>query len=121
MKNKEAIDALGALAQETRLGIYRLLVQKGPEGLSAGVIAQKLDVPASSLSFHLHHLMRARLINQTRESRQLFYAANFDQMNGLVAYLTENCCGVGAAACAPSCEVQPKGVQRETSPRARRR
>jgi predicted transcriptional regulator len=122
MKTKEAIGALGALAQDTRLGIYRLLVQKGPEGLSAGAIAQKLEVPASSLSFHLHHLMHAGLINQARESRQLFYAANFDQMNALVGYLTENCCGLGAAACAPTCKVTPEeGVTREASPRARRR
>lgn len=121
MRTKEAIDALGALAQDTRLGIYRLLVQKGPDGLSAGAIAQKLDVPASSLSFHLHQLMHAGLIDQARESRQLFYAANFERMNALVAYLTENCCGLGAAACAPSCEVQPEGVKREASSRPRRR
>ncbi len=121
MKTKQAIDALGALAQDTRLGIYRLLVQKGPEGLSAGAIAQKLEVPGSSLSFHLHQLMHAGLINQSRESRQLFYAANFDQMNALVGYLTENCCGLGAAACAPACKVQSEGATREASPRARRR
>ena len=121
MKTNEAIDALGALAQDTRLRIYRLLVQKGPEGLSAGVIAQKLDVPASSLSFHLHQLMHAGLIAQTRDSRQLFYAANFERMNALVAYLTENCCGLGSAACAPACDVQPQGVKREASARARRR
>lgn len=121
MRTKEAIDALGALAQDTRLGIYRLLVQKGPDGLSAGAIAQKLDVPASSLSFHLHQLMHAGLIDQARESRQLFYAANFERMNALVAYLTQNCCGLGAGACAPSCEVQPEGVKREASSRTRRR
>jgi DNA-binding transcriptional ArsR family regulator len=120
MKTKDAIDSLGALAQETRLGIYRLLVQRGPGGLSAGVIAEKLGVPASSLSFHLHHLMRAGLIDQERQGRQLFYAANFDRMNALVGYLTENCCGGDAAACAPHCEVQPEGSRREASARTRR-
>lgn len=121
MKTAEAIGALGSLAQETRLSVYRLLVKHGPEGLSAGAVAQALDVPASSLSFHLHQLMHAGLITQSRQSRQLIYAANYERMNALVAYLTENCCG--GASCAPVCEVpsRDEGVVREASARARRR
>src|SRR5277367_4096306 len=103
MKTDEAVEGLGSLAQETRLSIYRLLVKRGPEGLAAGAIAERLDVPGSSLSFHLHHLMRAGLITQERRSRQLIYAAHFDRMNALVAFLTENCCG--GASCAPVCNV----------------
>ena len=100
MKSDAAVSALGALANEHRLAIYRLLVQAGPGGRAAGAIADKLDLPASSLSFHLAHLTRAGLIEQRRESRSLIYSADFDTMNGLVGFLTENCCG--GASCAPS-------------------
>jgi len=99
MKNAHAVEALAALANEHRLAIYRLLVQAGPEGRAAGAIAEKLGLPASSLSFHLAHLTRAGLIEQRRESRSLIYSADFDSMNGLVGFLTENCCG--GASCAP--------------------
>jgi DNA-binding transcriptional ArsR family regulator len=121
MKTGEAIAALGSLAQETRLSVYRLLVRCGPEGLSAGAIAEELEVPASSLSFHLHQLMHAGLITQERKSRQLIYAASYERMNSLVAYLTENCCG--GASCAPACEIptRDQGAIREASARARRR
>lgn len=102
METKQAITALGALAQETRLDIFRLLVQRGPDGLAAGAIAEALAVPAATLSFHLQQLMHAGLIEQRRASRSLIYSANFDGMNGLVAYLTENCCGRGVS-CAPGC------------------
>lgn len=97
METKQAIDALGALAQETRLKIFRLLVQRGPEGLAAGAIADALEIPGATLSFHLQQLMHAGLIEQRRESRSLIYSANFGGMRGLVAYLTENCCGLGAS------------------------
>ena len=100
MKSPAAVDALSALAHEHRLAIYRLLVQAGPEGRAAGAIADKLDMPPSSLSFHLAHLTRAGLIQQRRESRSLIYSADFDVMNGLVGFLTENCCG--GANCAPA-------------------
>jgi ArsR family transcriptional regulator, arsenate/arsenite/antimonite-responsive transcriptional repressor len=100
---KQAIGALSALAQETRLAIFRLLVEIGPDGLPAGSIAERLGVAASSLSFHLAHLTRAGLLVQRRASRSLIYTANFAGMNGLVAYLTENCCGGNAAACLPAC------------------
>ena len=100
METRQVIEALSALAQETRLAIYRLLVQRGPAGLAAGAIAEALAVPASSLSFHLAHLSRAGLLTQRRESRSVIYAVDFTGMNALMGYLTENCCG--GASCAPS-------------------
>jgi ArsR family transcriptional regulator len=103
METAQIIEALGALAHEHRLAIYRMLVAAGPAGLSAGTIAERLGVPPSSLTFHTQALVRAGLAHQHRQSRQLIYAADFAAMNGLVAYLTENCCG-GGAACAPVCE-----------------
>jgi ArsR family transcriptional regulator, arsenate/arsenite/antimonite-responsive transcriptional repressor len=93
MKSVDAVAALSALAQQTRLVAYRLLVQAGPKGKAAGDIADALGIPASSLSFHLAHLMRAGLINQERRQRSLIYTANFYAMNQLVDFLTENCCG----------------------------
>jgi ArsR family transcriptional regulator, arsenate/arsenite/antimonite-responsive transcriptional repressor len=104
MKNAAAVEALGALAHEHRLALYRLLVEGGAEGLPAGAIAERLKIAPSSLTFHLQHLQRAGLINQRRASRHLIYAADFAVMNALVAYLTENCCGSSAGQCAPACE-----------------
>lgn len=98
-----AVGALGALAHESRLAVYRMLVERGPDGLPAGLIALRLGVPPSSLTFHLQQLLRAGLVTQRRLGRQLLYAADFASMNGLVAFLTENCCGQGAG-CAPSCD-----------------
>ena len=83
MKSTDAVDALGALANEHRLAVFRLLVQAGPEGRSAGGIADALKLPASSLSFHLAHLTRAGLITQRRESRSLIYSANFAMISGI--------------------------------------
>ena len=103
METKQVIEALSALAQETRLAIYRLLVERGPEGMGAGAIAEALNVPASSLSFHLAHLSRAGLLTQRRESRSLIYAVDFAGMNALMGYLTENCCGGDMSKCAPAC------------------
>jgi DNA-binding transcriptional ArsR family regulator len=107
MKTHGIIEALGALAHEHRLKIYRLLVQRGPEGLSAGTIGQRFGLLPSSLTFHLQALQRAGLITQRRESRQLFYSADFSVMNGLVGYLTENCCGNSDAECSASCSPAP--------------
>ena len=87
-----AVSALSALAQENRLEIFRLLVQTGPEGIAAGKIGEALDIPLSTLSFHLSQLKNSRLIACRRESRTLFYSANYSAMNELMAYLTENCC-----------------------------
>ena len=103
MEKKAAIGALGALAQETRLDLFRLLVTVGPEGLPAGVIADRLGVLPASLSFHLAQLVHAGLITQRRLGRQLIYSAEYAAMNELLGYLTENCCGQGAL-CAPACD-----------------
>ena len=102
MEATQAIAALGALAHQTRLAAFRLLVQRGPDGLPAGTIAQALELSPSSLTFHLQQLTHAGLITQRRMSRQLIYATDFAVMNALMAYLTENCCG-GGALCAPVC------------------
>lgn len=99
MDSSSVVAALGALAQEHRLAIFRLLVQAGDGGLPAGAIADKLGVPNSSLSFHLAALTRAGLIEQQRQSRSIIYTADYAAMNGLVGYLMENCCG--GAECAP--------------------
>ncbi len=93
METKAAVRSLAALAQETRLAIFRLLVQAGPEGLSAGKISESLGLVPSSLSFHLKELARANLVSVRQEGRFLYYAADFQAMNVLLAYLTENCCG----------------------------
>src|SRR5882672_10786458 len=98
MEKKSALAALGALAQETRLDVYRLLVTQGPAGLPAGVIAERLGVLPASLTFHLQQLVHAGLITQRRLSRQLIYSADYGGMSELLAYLTENCCA-GAAVC----------------------
>lgn len=107
MNATQTVSALSALAHEHRLAIYRLLVQAGPEGSAAGEIADALEMASSSLSFHLAHLNRAGLIARRRESRSLIYSADFDQMNALVGFLTENCCG--GRSCAPAAKAsQPK-------------
>jgi DNA-binding transcriptional ArsR family regulator len=100
------IRALAALAQEHRLAAFRLLVQAGAEGIAAGVLAERIGVPASSMSFHLAQLAHAGLVTQRRESRSIIYAADYAAMGGLMAYLTENCCGgvpcEDTSACAPA-------------------
>ncbi|WP_164117466.1 metalloregulator ArsR/SmtB family transcription factor [Sphingorhabdus sp. Alg239-R122] len=99
MNETGAVSALSSLAQEHRLKIFRLLVQAGPDGSYAGAIADRLKVPASSLSFHLAHLTRSGLISQERQSRQLIYRAEFARMNELLNYLMLNCCQ--DSACTP--------------------
>jgi len=105
MHSADAVAALGALAQEHRLALFRLLVQAGPDGMAAGAIASALGVPNSSLSFHLAQLSRAGLIRQRREHRSLIYSADYEAMNRLVGYLMENCCA--GAACAPDSDCAP--------------
>ena len=104
MKPRQAVAALAALAHESRLGVYRMLVEAGPEGLNAGTIAARLKLAPSSLTFHLQHLHRTGLVTQERDSRQLIYAADFTVMNDLLAYLTENCCADSScqSECAPA-------------------
>lgn len=111
MQADEVIRALGALAQEHRLAVYRLLVQAGPEGMAAGALSQALGIAGSSMSFHLAQLANAGLVSQRRQGRSIIYAADYAAMNGLMAYMTENCCG-GApcatdAACTPATPATP--------------
>lgn len=111
MKSDVAVEALGALAQEHRLALFRLLVQAGDDGLSAGAIAEQLRVPNSSLSFHLTHLTRAGLIRQQRKGRSLIYTADYAAMNALVGYLVENCCA--GANCVSAADCQPSRTERK--------
>ncbi len=99
MEMNRAVDALAALAQETRLKVYRLLVEAGPEGLAAGRVGEALDLPPATLSFHLAQLARAGLAKSRQEGRFVIYSADYENMNALVGYLTENCCG--GKSCAP--------------------
>jgi ArsR family transcriptional regulator, arsenate/arsenite/antimonite-responsive transcriptional repressor len=92
METKTAVTALAALAQETRLSIFRVLVEAGPEGEAAGAIAERLKVPGATLSFHLKELSHARLINSRQEGRFVYYTADFEQMAALMSFLTNNCC-----------------------------
>lgn len=100
MDTTRAVDALGALAHDSRLAIFRLLVQAGPGGLAAGVIGEKLELPPATLSFHLAHLARSGLASSRQQGRFVIYSADFRNMNGLVAFLTDNCCG--GKSCAPA-------------------
>lgn len=116
MRAARAVVALAALAHEHRLAVHRMLVEAGPQGLSAGTIAARLKLPASSLTFHLQHLQRAGLVGYERMSRQLIYSANFAAMDDLIHYLTENCCGRAssrAPVCAPQAQTRaPKRAAR---------
>lgn len=104
------VPILAALAQETRLAIFRLLVERGPEGMAAGSIAEALGLAAATLSFHLKELTRARLVSARQAGRFIYYSANYSTINGLVAYLTENCCGGSTCdiACAPARKLKRK-------------
>ena len=101
MKIIKAVEALSALAQESRLSIFRLLVQAGKEGVPAGVLGEQLGIPAATLSFHLKELSHAKLIKSRAEGRYVIYSACFSEMDKLIAYLTENCCAGDAVQCAP--------------------
>jgi ArsR family transcriptional regulator, arsenate/arsenite/antimonite-responsive transcriptional repressor len=103
-----AVNQLTALAHETRLAVFRSLVQAGPEGLPAGEIAKLHDLPSPSLSFHLNILSNAKMVSATREGRVIRYAPRFDEMNGLLEFLTENCCA--GSSCAPAVK-QKKGTK----------
>lgn len=99
MESKIAVQALSALAQDSRLEVYRLLVQAGPEGLAASELAERLGIPANTLSFHLKTLSHAGLVDARQEGRFIYYSTNYEQMNALLGFLTENCCG--GRSCTP--------------------
>jgi DNA-binding transcriptional ArsR family regulator len=104
MNSKDAVDSLSALAQDSRLAVYRLLVKRGPEGFAVGELAERIRIPGPTLSFHLKALSRAGLVLSRKQSRFIYYSANFDRMNDLVGFLTENCCSLGSggrSSCAP--------------------
>jgi DNA-binding transcriptional ArsR family regulator len=107
MEIYEAVHALSSLAHETRLGVFRLLVQAGPDGMAVGQVGETLGVAAPTLSFHLKELTHAGLINSRQEGRFIYYRANYDAMNALLAYLTENCCQ--GEVCSPAGVCKPKG------------
>jgi ArsR family transcriptional regulator, arsenate/arsenite/antimonite-responsive transcriptional repressor len=112
-ENAVAVSALAALAQETRLSIFRLLVQQGPEGLAAGEIAERLDIPGATLSFHLKELSHAGLIAARQASRFIYYSANYQAMNSLIDYLTRNCCQ--GSTCDIACAPKPAQRNRRTA------
>jgi DNA-binding transcriptional ArsR family regulator len=101
MKSSDAVGALGALASEARLSVFRLLVRRGPAGFTPSELAGRLDIPAPTLSFHLRELVRAGLIGSRRDGRNLYYSPDFGRMAALVAFLTENCCALADEACQP--------------------
>lgn len=109
MKNEMAVTLLESLAQEARLGIFRLLVQTGARGLAAGAIGEKLGIPPSTLSFHLKELHRSGLIDARSESRFIYYSANYPLMTQLMQYLTENCCAGEASCCAHDLDCEGAG------------
>ena len=103
MKNAHAVAALAALAQDSRLALYRLLVRRGPEGYAAGEIAARLRIPAPTLSFHLKALTQASLVTVRKESRFIYYSANFEHMSRLMAFLNDHCCSLASAGASPAC------------------
>ncbi|MGO7037422.1 ArsR/SmtB family transcription factor [Rhizobium acaciae] len=105
MDQRQALIAFGALSQETRLHIVRMLVVSGPYGMAAGAIAEKAEVSPSNISFHLKELERSGLIAQQRESRSIIYTANYEALGGLVRFLMEDCCSGHPEICAPAAEV----------------
>ncbi len=112
METTQAVQALAALAQETRLTVFRLLVEAGPEGMAAGAIAAELDLPPATLSFHLAQLANAGLVRARQEGRFIYYAPDFAAMNRLLGFLTENCCARGACAPAKAIHFDRKGTQK---------
>ena len=112
METKRAVQALGALAQETRLTVFRLLVEAGPAGMAAGDIAAELDLPPATLSFRLAQLANAGLVRGRQDGRFIYYAPDFAAMNGLVGFLTENCCARGRCAPVATIQIHRKGARK---------
>jgi DNA-binding transcriptional ArsR family regulator len=119
MKSKAVVQSLAALAQETRLAVYRLLVQQGPSGMAAGEIASQLELAPATLSFHLKELAHAGLVIPRQDGRFIFYAADFEAMNALLAFLTENCCAADCGPCSPAAACTPTKKSNTTNQRAR--
>jgi DNA-binding transcriptional ArsR family regulator len=105
MEKRDVVAALAALAQDNRLDVFRLLVQAGPEGMPAGAVAEALDLAPNTLTFHFDRLRMAGLVSVRREGRSMIYAAQFEKMNALLSFLTENCCG--GAPCTPAAQCKP--------------
>ena len=110
MKAKDAIESLAALAQESRLAIFRMLVKRGPEGFTPTQLGEKLSVSSPTLSFHLKELQRAGLVDVRRDGRFLYYRPNFAHMNQLIGFLSENCCVLADQGCGPECVPAVVGV-----------
>ena len=109
MDNAAAVKIFASLAQESRLGLFRLLVQAGPDGLSAGSIAERLGLPSSTLSFHLKEIVHAGVVQSRQAGRFIYYSADFATMNALIGFLTENCCGgQSQECCLPLVQMQEK-------------
>jgi len=108
MKQTSAVEVLKALAHDTRLATYRLLVQAGPGGLAVGEVGERLKLPAPTLTSHLNVLRHAGLVRDAREGRSIRCRADYARMNALLSFLTENCCGSDTSSCAPACAPQPK-------------
>jgi DNA-binding transcriptional ArsR family regulator len=121
METLDAVAALAALAQDNRLDIFRLLVQAGPDGMAAGRVAQELKLAPNTLTFHFDRLRVAGLVTVQRDGRSMIYAARYETMNGLVGFLTENCCQGAPASCAPVAVCKTQGASHETNARPRRR
>jgi DNA-binding transcriptional ArsR family regulator len=113
MKEKQALKALGALASEARLAVFRLLVKRGPKGYTPSELADRLGIPAPTLSFHLKELVHADLILSRREGRKLYYSPDFERMKALVEFLSENCCSLADEACDENCQPLPATSQRK--------
>lgn len=120
MKTADAIKILSALAQESRLAIFRLLIEQGPEGLPVGVIGERLGLPSATLSFHLKELLHAGLVTSRQSGRFIYYAPVISSMNGLVDYLTENCCAGSTGDCLPAPVAKRAATKRAAAAKPRR-
>ncbi len=118
MKSLEAIRALGALASESRLAVFRILVKRGPQGFTPSELSEKLQVPAPTLSFHLKELVNAGLARSRREGRNLYYGPDIGQMQALVGFLTQNCCSLAEEACDENCKPVASASRQRVKQRA---
>jgi ArsR family transcriptional regulator, arsenate/arsenite/antimonite-responsive transcriptional repressor len=119
MNSSDAVTALSAISQESRLELFRLLVKRGPDGYSPGDLTEKLGIPGPTLSFHLKALTHAGLVMARKESRFIYYSPNFDRVNALIGFLTEHCCSLSSTACDAGCvPAAPTAKQKTTRRRA---